>query len=127
KNIVDEAIYQKLMFQKLEINEGMLIENIVAQMLTASGHKLYFFSKYDEKSAENRMEIDFLIQKASITSRHNISPLEVKSTNRYTTTSLLKLRQKYGQYLSTPFVLHTADLKEDNGIVYLPIYMTGLL
>ncbi|MEE3448828.1 MAG: AAA family ATPase, partial [Bacteroidales bacterium] len=74
KNIVDEAIYQKLMFQKLEINEGMLIENIVAQMLTASGHKLYFFSKYDEKSAENRMEIDFLIQKASITSRHNISP-----------------------------------------------------
>ena len=127
KNIVDEAIYQKLMFQKLEINEGMLIENIVAQMLTASGHKLYFFSKYDEKSAENRMEIDFLIQKASITSRHNISPLEVKSTNRYTTTALLKLRQKYGQYLSTPFVLHTADLKEDNGIVYLPIYMTGLL
>ena len=127
KNIVDEAIYQKLMFQKLEINEGMLIENIVAQMLTASGHKLFFFSKYDEKSAENRMEIDFLIQKASITSRHNISPLEVKSTNRYTTTSLLKLRQKYGLYLSTPFVLHTADLKEDNGIVYLPIYMTGLL
>ncbi len=127
KNIVDEAIYQKLMFQKLEINEGMLIENIVAQMLTASGHKLFFFSKYDEKSAENRMEIDFLIQKASITSRHNISPLEVKSTNRYTTTSLLKLRQKYGQYLSTPFVLYTADLKEDNGIVYLPIYMTGLL
>lgn len=127
RNIVDEAIYQKLMFQKLEINEGMLIENIVAQMLTASGHKLFFFSKYDEKSAENRMEIDFLIQKASITSRHNISPLEVKSTNRYTTTSLLKLRQKYGQYLSTPFVLHTADLKEDNGIVYLPIYMTGLL
>ena len=127
KNIVDEAIYQKLMFQKLEINEGMLIENIVAQMLTTSGHKLFFFSKYDEKSAENRMEIDFLIQKASITSRHNISPLEVKSTNRYTTTSLLKLRQKYGQYLSTPFVLYTADLKEDNGIVYLPIYMTGLL
>jgi len=127
RNIVDEAIYQKLMFQKLEINEGMLIENIVAQMLTASGHKLFFFSKYDEKSAENRMEIDFLIQKASITSRHNISPLEVKSTNRYTTTSLLKLHQKYGQYLSTPFVLHTADLKEDNGIVYLPIYMTGLL
>jgi len=40
---------------------------------------------------------------------------------------LLNLRQKYGQYLSTPFVLHTADLKEDNGIVYLPIYMTGLL
>lgn len=127
KSIVDESIYQKLMFQKLEINEGMLIENIVAQMLAASGHKLFFFSKYDETNAENRMEIDFLIQKPSITNRHNISPLEVKSTNRYTTTSLMKLRQKYAQFLATPYVLHTADLKEADGIVYLPVYMAGLL
>lgn len=127
KSIVDESIYQKLMFQKLEINEGMLIENIVAQMLAASGHKLFFFSKYDEINAENRMEIDFLIQKPSITNRHNISPLEVKSTNRYTTTSLMKFRQKYTQFLATPYVLHTADLKEADGIVYLPVYMAGLL
>jgi len=127
KSIVNESIYQKLMFQKLEINEGMLIENIVAQMLAASGHKLFFFSKYDENNAENRMEIDFLIQKPSITNRHNISPLEVKSTNRYTMTSLMKFRQKYTQYLATPYVLHTADLKEADGIVYLPVYMAGLL
>ncbi|MBQ3657873.1 MAG: DUF4143 domain-containing protein [Bacteroidales bacterium] len=127
KNIVDESIYQKLMFQKIEINEGMFVENIVAQMLTAAGHKLFFFSKYDEKNAENRMEIDFLIQKPMITSRHNISPVEVKSTNRYTTTSLSKITNKYRQYLSTAYILHSSDLKEDNGIVYLPLYMTELL
>lgn len=125
--IVNEELYQKLMFGKLEINEGMLIENIVAQMLTASGHKLFFYSRYDEKNAENRMEIDFLIQKPIITSRHNISPIEVKSSNRYTLTSLKKCINKYGNYLSTPYVLHSTDLKIENGITYLPLYMTPLL
>lgn len=125
--IANQEIYQKLMFGKLEINEGMLVENIVAQMLTASGHKLFFYSRYDEKNAENRMEIDFLIQKPIITSRHNISPIEVKSSNRYTLTSLKKCINKYSNYLSTPYVLHYTDLKIENGITYLPIYMAPLL
>lgn len=125
--IVNQEIYQKLMFGKLEINEGMLVENIVAQMLTASGHKLFFYSRYDEKNAENRMEIDFLIQKPIITSRHNISPIEVKSSNRYTLTSLKKCINKYSNYLSTPYVLHYTDLKIEYGITYLPIYMAPLL
>ena len=115
------------MFGKLEVNEGMLIENIVAQMLTAAGHRLFFFSRYDEKNAENRMEIDFLIQKPTITSRHNISPIEVKSSKRYTLTSLNKSIKKYGSYLSTPYVLHAADLKIEDGIEFLPLYMTSLL
>ncbi len=120
-------LYRKLMFDKLEINEGMLIENIVAQMLRAAGHKLYFFSKYSAENANERMGIDFLVSKPTITSRHNISPIEVKSTTRYTITSLRKCMNKYSNYLATPYVLHTADMKTENGITYLPIYMTGLL
>lgn len=127
RGIVGNEIYQKLMFGKLEINEGMLVENIVAQMLVAAGHKLFFYSKYDEKNADNRMEIDFLIQKPTVTSRHNISPIEVKSSNRYTITSLNKCIRKYSNYLSTPYVLHAADVKQENGIIYLPLYMTPLL
>lgn len=114
------------MFDKLEVNEGMLVENIVAQMLWASGHKLYFFSNYSKTSADDRMEIDFLISKTVTTSRHNISPIEVESGNRYAITSLRKCIAKYGSQLSTPYVLHDKDLKEDNGIVYLPLYMTLL-
>ena len=127
RGIVSQDLYQKLMFGKLEVNEGMLVENVVAQMLTATGHKLYFFSQYDEKNAQNRMEIDFLIQKPAVTSRHNISPVEVKSSSRYTLTSLHKIITKYGQYLTTPYVIHTADLKEQDGITYIPIYMTPFL
>ena len=123
---VSESLFAKLMLGKLEINEGMIVENVVAQMLKASGHRLFFYSNYS-KEAEDRMEIDFLIAKPDITSRHNISPVEVKSTKRYTITSLNKCISKFSSYLATPYVIHTADLKEADGIVFLPIYMTPLL
>ena len=127
RGIVSHEVYQKLMFEKLEINEGMLIENIVAQMLRAAGHKLFFYSSYDKNDAANRMEIDFLIQKKRVTSRHNISPVEVKSGTNYTLTSIKKCIGKFGQYLSTPYVIHTKDMNEKDGIVYIPIYMTPFL
>ena len=127
RGIVTNEIYQKLMFDKLEIDEGMLVENIVAQMLKASGNELFFYSNYDKEEAENRMQIDFLIQKEVVTSRHNISPIEVKSGTNYTLTSIKKCIKKFGQYLSTPYVLHTKDVEIKDGLVYLPLYMTPLL
>lgn len=127
RGIVTNEIYQKLMFDKLEIDEGMLVENVVAQMLKASGNELFFFSNYDKEDAENRMQIDFLIQKELVTSRHNISPIEVKSSTNYTLTSINKCIKKYGQYLSTPYVLHTNDVEIKDGLTYLPLYMTPLL
>ena len=127
RGIVTNEIYQKLMFDKLEIDEGMLVENIVAQMLKASGNELFFYSNYDKEEAENRMQIDFLIQKEVVTSRHNISPIEVKSGTNYTLASINKCIKKFGQYLSTPYVLHTKDVEQKGGLVYLPLYMTPLL
>ncbi len=122
----NENIYLKLALGKLELNEGMLIENIVAQMLRSAGHSLFFFSQYADE-AENRMEIDFLISKPVITNRHNISPIEVKSGSRYRLRSLDKLRKKYSPMLAEAYVLHTADLRVENDVVFLPLYMTGLL
>jgi predicted AAA+ superfamily ATPase len=127
KQIMGEGLYQKLLLGKLEVNEGMLVENVVAQMLKASGHKLFFFSNYSKKDSEQTMEIDFLIAKNEITSRHNISPIEVKSSARYTLSSLKKIIKKYGEQLSTPYVLHSSDVKVEDGITYLPLYMTPLL
>ena len=127
RGIVSADLYRKLMFDKLEVNEGMLVENIVAQMLRAAGHKLYFFSNSSRTSADDRMEIDFLIAKPVTTSRHNISPIEVKSGQRYTLNSLRKCIAKYSSQLSMPYVLHDKDVKIEDGIVYLPIYMTPLL
>lgn len=125
--IVSEEIYKKLLFDKLEVNKGMIAENIVSQMLTASGHKLYFYSNPSRNDVNSRMEIDFLIAKNKISSRHNISPIEVKSSKNYTLASLQKFKNKYSEQLSIPYVLHTGDYKEENGISFLPLYMTPLL
>ena len=126
-NLVSEEIYKKLLFDKLEFNKGMIVENIVAQMLVAAGHKLYFYANASREDASSRMEIDFLIAKNKISNRHNISPIEVKSGKNYTLTSIKKFMVKYEQQLNIPYVLHSGDLKVENGIVYLPLYMTPLL
>lgn len=126
RGTVPVEIYQKLILGKLETNEGMLTENIVAQMLRAAGHRLFFYSK-SCSNAEDRMEIDFLIRKSKVNNRHNISPIEVKSGRNYTLSSLRKCMAKYAPYLSTSYVLHSGDVKQEEGIVFLPIYMTPLL
>lgn len=125
--LVSEEIYKKLLFDKLEVNKGMIMENIVAQMLTASGHKLYFYSNPSRDDASLRMEIDFLTAKSKISNRHNISPIEVKSSKNYTLTSLRKFKEKYKEQLHIPYVLHPNDLNEENGILFLPLYMTPLI
>ena len=125
--IVSEDLYRKILLDKLEMNSGMIVENIVAQMLRTAGHKLFFYSNSSMTDKDSRMEIDFLIAKSKITTRHNISPIEVKSSARYTLTSLRKCIAKYGSYLSTAYVIHPADLKEEDNIVFLPLYMCPLL
>lgn len=125
--IVSEEIYRKLLFDKLEVNTGMIMENLVAQMLAAAGHQLYFYANSDRVDSESRMEIDFLISKSKVSSRHNTSPIEVKSSKNYTLSSLRKFMKKYQERLHTLYVLHPADLKIEEGIVFLPLYMTPLL
>lgn len=127
KSIINEEIYKKILFDKLSFNEGMIIENVVAQMLVASEKKLYFFSRNEREDSSETMEIDFLISKDQITSKHNIIPIEVKSGERYTFSSLNKLVNKYKDYLGQSIIIHEKDLKEENGILYIPLYMTPLL
>ena len=125
--IVSEEVYKKLLLGKLEVNMGMVMENVVAQMLVANGKKLFFYSNPSRNDAASRMEIDFLISKSKISNRHNISPIEVKSSKKYTLTSLQKFKNKYSEQTFIPYVLHTGDYKESDGIVYLPLYMTMFL
>lgn len=125
--IISQELYRKLLFDKLEVNQGMIVENLVAQMLTAAGHKLYFYSNSSREDKDARMGIDFLAAKSKISSRHNISPIEVKSAKNYTLTSLRKFVKKYKEQTYIPYVLHPGDVKEEEEIHFLPLYMTPLL
>ena len=122
-----EEIVRRVMFDSISINEGMLIENAVAQMLVSQGVELFFYARYDKKDAKNRMEIDFLIPDAQITRKKHVSAVEVKSENDYTTSSLDKFRRKFGQSISAAYIVHPGDIRQKDGILYMPIYTTPWL
>lgn len=125
--IVSEELYKKLMLDKLSVNFGNLMENIVAQMLTANGHALYFYTNSDRQDKDSRMEIDFLVGKKTVTNKHNISPLEIKSGKSYTLSSLKKFCKKYSDQLFEPYVFHEGEVKTEDGITYLPLFMVCCL
>ena len=114
-------VYRDILFDRLQINEGMLTENIVAQTLRAAGRKLYFYSRYSKENSEDRVEIDFLISGGYPHAK--VSPLEVKSTKRYTTTSLEKFSKKFGSRVGHQYVLHPGNLNVDNNRVLMPLYL----
>ena len=84
--LLEDEVYKQILAGKLEINEGMLYENAIAQMLVANGHKLYFYTHYNEEKHRNDMEIDFIISNNSKL-KYKMYPIEVKSGKHYKTTS----------------------------------------
>lgn len=118
----DNSLYKAVLFDKIDINEGMIMENVVAQMLRRNGHKLYFYSRNDNVNRENQMEIDFLI-----TEGRKISPIEVKSADYRSHSSLDKFRKKFSHKLGTSYILYPKDVMEKDGILHLPLYMAMFL
>ena len=122
KGKVPVEIYQKLLLNKLEVNQGMIVENIVAQMLAANNHKLYFYTNSSRDNASDRMEIDFLIAKSS-----KVVPIEVKSSNYKRHASLDAFCQKYSAQIAEKYILYTKDFQKEQDIRLLPIYMSPFI
>lgn len=122
-------VYRAILFDKLSLNEGMLTENAVAQQLRAAGYRLFFFSRYERGVAEKTMEIDFLIVRAydDAAMRPRVSPVEVKSTKTYGTSSLDKFSRLYGKRLGHEYVLHPRQLSVEGNRVFLPLYLCWCL
>ena len=122
-------VYRDILLGKLEINEGMFTENVVAQQLYAAGHGLYFYSKRDREDSTNTMEIDFLVTAGydNATGRMRISPVEVKSTKRYGAKSIEKFKSKFGSRVGTRYILHPKPMNLNGDLVRLPLYMSYLL
>ena len=127
--VTENALYRDILLGKLEINEGMLTENVVAQQLRAKGRRLYFYSRANRQDASSRMEIDFLIvgEYPDAAFKARVSPIEVKSANRYKTVSLDKFKAKFTSRVGTEYVLHPKNLRVEGHRVYLPLYMAHLL
>ncbi len=121
-SFTENELYRAILFDKLNINEGMIMENIVAQMLRYSGHKLYFYSRSDNKNRQNHMEIDFLI-----TQKKKICPIEVKSGDYRSHSSLDKFRKKFSANIGPSYILYDKDVLWKDDILHLPFYMAMFL
>ena len=122
KAFTENGLYRAILFDKLSINEGMIMENVVAQMLRTNGHKLYFYSRTDATNRKNDMKIDFLI-----TEGNKICPIEVKSNNYVSHSSLDKFRDKFSSKIGNSYILYSKDVIVKDGIIHLPIYMAMFL
>lgn len=109
----------------MQINEGMLYENAIAQMLVENGHKLYFYSHYNEEKHRNDMEIDFIITNNSKL-KYRMFPIVVKSGKQYKITSLKRFREKYKSRIGESYIIHPENLIIKDGIICIPPYMTML-
>lgn len=124
--LLEDEVYKQIMADKLALNEGMLYENVIAQMLTANGHKLYFYTQYNAEKHRNDIEIDFLLSNNSKL-KYKIYPVEVKSGKRYTTSSLIKFKEKYKNRIGECYIIHPRNLMVKDDIICIPPYMTMML
>lgn len=120
--IMDGQLYKQIMDGKLALNEGMLYENVISQMITAMGKKLYFYTRYNIEKHRNDIEIDFLISNDSKIN-YRINPIEVKSSKNYTTTSLGRFKEIFGKKVENQIIIHPKNYLKANGITKIPPYM----
>ena len=121
KAFTENIIYNQLLSDKLRANLGYVYENLVAQMLRASGNELYYYTFPTEKGNTN-YEVDFLLSRGN-----KIIPIEVKSSGYKTHKSLDAFCDKHPSRISNRILLYTKDYKKDGATICLPVYFTGLL
>ena len=120
KDYSENVIYQKLLSDRLSANLGYVYENLVAQMLTAAGHTLYYYTFPD--GSNHNYEIDFLLSRGN-----KIVPIEVKSSGYKTHKSLDTFCEKFSSRIGERILLYTKDYAQDNQTICVPVYYTGLL
>ena len=121
KDVTENIVYQKLLSDKLDANLGYIYENIVAQMLKATGAELFYYT-WPTESGKHNYEVDFILSKGS-----KISPIEVKSSGYKAHKSLDMFMEKYSNRIGQPYIIYTKDLQKDGPVTYIPVYMTSLL
>ena len=121
KDFTENVIYQKLLSDKLDANLGYVYENVVAQMLTAAGNKLFYYT-FPTSTGKHNYEIDFLLSRGN-----KVCPIEVKSSGYKRHASLDAFCEKFSSRVLQRYLIYTKDLHKDEQTLMLPIYLTQFL
>ena len=120
KAFTDNIIYQKLWADKLNTNLGYIYENVIAQMLRASGYELYYHTF--QGTSHHNYEVDFLLSKSD-----KLVPIEVKSSGYRTHKSLDAFCVKYSSRIGERVLLYTKDYQKDGPTQCIPVYFAPFL
>lgn len=121
KRFTDNTIYHKLLSDKLSADLGYVYENVIAQMLKAAGHELYYYT-FPTESGKHNYEVDFLIAETD-----KVSPIEVKSSGYKAHASLDAFCRKFSARIKNKYLIYTKDMRKEEDMLYLPVYMTMFL
>ena len=113
---IGKTNFENHLANRLPADLGYMYENIVAQMLVSTGHKLYYYT-FPTETGKHNYEIDFLIAKG-----HKIDPIEVKSSGYKTHASLDNFYKKYSSRIDREILISPKDYEDEGEILYLPFY-----
>ena len=116
--MTENVIYKKLLSDKLPADLGYVYENVVAQILTSNGDKLFYYT-WPTENGKHNYEIDFLLSRGA-----KICPVEVKSSGYNTHASLDAFKKKYSSRILHNYLIYTKDLRKDGDILLIPAFMT---
>ena len=112
--MLDEGTQADIIDGNLGIYKGAIYENIVAEMLTKLGRKLYYF----ERNAS--LEVDFILRW-----KRRLTAVEVKSSDNTKSKSLQTLLTQYG--VPQGIRLSSKNVGTRGNVDFLPLYMAMFL
>ena len=107
------SLRTKILIENGAVNLGGIYENAVAQELNTHGFTTYYYNSHKNG------ELDFLIEKGL-----QVLPIDVKSGKDYYVHSAMSKAVSNQDYkISEAYTLTNYDLKIQNGVTYLPVYL----
>ena len=119
--VTENDIYAKLLSDKLPVNLGYLYENLVAQMITASGRELYYHT-WEKNGSTHYYEVDFLISEGN-----KINAFEVKSSGSGKHESIREFCRKFSQNIGKAYLISQKDAGKEENLLLKLFYLLPFL
>lgn len=121
RSVTENDVYAKLLSDKLPANLGYLYENLMAQMIAASGRELYYHT-WSKKESTHYYEVDFLISDGS-----KVNAFEIKSSGVGKHESINEFCRRFSQNVNKSYLISQKDVGKEGNLLLKPFYLVPFL
>ena len=119
--VTENDIYAKMLSDKLPANLGYLYENLIAQMIAASGRELYYHT-WEKNGSTHYYEVDFLTSEGS-----KLNAFEIKSSGAGKHESIKEFCRKFSQNVNKAYLISQKDVGMEDNLIFRPFYLMPFL